>query len=313
MNRNLDDSTGRSVKFRNFDLEMMFVLHTCLLLSPSYNLAIKFKNKKLTKQEQTRLPVDFPQVLKTLEKFDDVSKYYPFLWIEKFGADAIQGVYSSPSVRVVSTIAANKKLSLKNDGKDWIQFLNRLDESIEGPADRLLLVIPTAMSRSELMSQMLQISKDYEFSSKSTKERIRHPDVKLRINSAHLVKLKNLFMEKLRNPTIEHWRLGVVTEFSKKLCEGIDVNGGRHASSDLEAINRDLLGKVVGRALKKFQRIMENSARGVYPSDKPITATDFDLAIMLKNLEKHERYIDKVSSKQSYEFVKMLLAEAENE
>ena len=41
--------SGRNAKVREHDLSLLIFLHTCLLLSPTYNLAVKATKGKLTK------------------------------------------------------------------------------------------------------------------------------------------------------------------------------------------------------------------------------------------------------------------------
>jgi hypothetical protein len=80
-----------------------------LRLSPTYELARKYRTGKLTAKEKKLLPSDFDQVLKTYDEYGDVSTVKFADWWVSTGIGLYGSEYIKPQVRRIANIEKNEE------------------------------------------------------------------------------------------------------------------------------------------------------------------------------------------------------------
>ena len=99
-----------------------------------------------------------------------------------------------------------------------------------------------------------------------------------RINTNALKKGLNLLKNKARYPELDQWRVGLISGVSPTHTKLLSASSQRKVLSIDEKESRDTLGKLTSRALRKYESIAENAARGRFPSEFPKTKIKFDYA-----------------------------------
>jgi hypothetical protein len=97
-----------------------------------------------------------------------------------------------------------------------------------------------------------------------------------RINLNALKKGLTLLKNKAKHPELEQWRIGLMSDVSPTHSKLLSSNAKRKVSSIDEKESRDTLGKLTSRALRKYESIAENAARGRFPSEFPKSKIKFD-------------------------------------
>ena len=105
-----------------------------------------------------------------------------------------------------------------------------------------------------------------------------------RINLSALRKGLNLLKNRARYPDLEQWRIGLISNVSSTHSKLLSANATRSVSSIDEKESRDTLGKLTSRALRKYEAICENAARGRFPSEFPKSKIKFNYLEIAKRL-----------------------------
>lgn len=231
-----------------------------LKLSPSYALAKKYRQGKLTSQEKKRLPKDFANVLKVYDDFGDVHQqlFKPW-WIER-GLSLMGTPTKQPTPQIITTLSANSK---KND----LDILNKYvsnDWKEIGQPNALVLAIPLNIKRSRLIKEITQILSD----SISNKPIQPHAKYQLLQKKTHLnslkVGIKVLWLRALR-PEADLWRIGAEAGVSKTYSKEVDPKSTKKTTITSQA--RQMLTIMTSRALLNSTIVAENAARGIFPSN----------------------------------------------
>jgi len=132
-------------------------------------------------------------------------------------------------------------------------------------------------------SVMKKIERTLDFYSLlGRKNNIRKQNKRVNINA--LKKGLNLLKNKAKYPELEQWRVGLISDVSPTHTKLLSASSQRKVSSIDEKESRDTLGKLTSRALRKYESIAENAARGRFPSEFPKTKIKFDYAEIGKRL-----------------------------
>lgn len=105
-----------------------------------------------------------------------------------------------------------------------------------------------------------------------------------RINTNALKKGLNLLKNKAKYPELDQWRVGLISDVSPTHTKLLSASSQRKVSSIDEKESRDTLGKLTSRALRKYESIAENAARGRFPDEIPKSKIKFDYAEIGKRL-----------------------------
>lgn len=267
------------------------LLFEFLRLSPSYELARVHRTTGLSKEQMKSLPADFKQVLATYDRLGDVRTALFRGWWLKHGLRAFGNPYSKPIVHKVASLASNRDVTLGDVSDELNQFLIDTRPE-EGLTESLLVSIPLGGRRSDVLKQInklleLHPPSKVSLSPKSTKQ------LKLVCKRFHAKAILNgvrLLWIKAAKPKWENWRLGTYTNLSPSYALELDYNGPKKTASEVEQVDRMIMGKITSRALKRFEHIAENAARGRFPCAEPVECSPFDYAALANRIKQNLRW-----------------------
>ena len=271
--------------------ELMFEY---LRLSPSYELARKQVTVGLSEEEQASLPSDFNQVLATYDLLGDVQHILFRQWWIKRGIKVFGNPYSRPKVHELAELPSDVDIGLVALKDNLSNYLNETRRD-EGLAASLLLSIPLGRRKGEVLKQVSDLLDKYEPHSSETAQQ---PHLKLmgqRLRAKVLFNGLRLLWFKAAKPEWSHWRLGAKARLSETYSKELDASTERKDYTEDSKVDRILLGKITYRALRKYNRIAENAARGKFPCEDAVEDVAIDYQqlaqrIKAKNAwEKNER------------------------
>lgn len=254
-----------------------------LRISPSYELARKANMEGLTAEEKVQLPADFSQVLATYKLVGDIRHTLFRQWWLKRGLKIFGNPYTKPKVHRVANLKAGEISSAQALSDELNDFLNGARKD-EGLTDSLLISIPTGLKRNEVIKQVKLILNSNE----SRTESPIQPKLKLvskRLRAKVLLKGMYLLWIKAAKPKWEHWRLGAATEFSPTYSAMLKATDPKKGVRADEQYDRILMTKITVRAIRKFELIAENAARGKFPSQEPVEMSNFNYPMLAKRIQ----------------------------
>jgi hypothetical protein len=255
-----------------------------LRLSPSYELARKHEEEELTKTEIVALPNDFDEVLKTFRLLGSVRKVLFRDWWLARGLKVFGNPYTKPKVHEVAHLAGGKDISFINLKSELTDFLTNVRPE-EGLASSVLISVPTGLKRAEMKKQLTKLLMDYaNVEDQPDKKPVLSLQGK-RLRAKVLFNGLRLMWFKAAKPKWEDWRLGAKAEVSKSYARELDVNAPRRTKDSVEAYDREMMTKVTYRALRKFESIAENAARGKFPLEGSVSQSPFDYLEIQKRVK----------------------------
>ncbi len=255
-----------------------------LRLSPSYELARKFRNEGLSNEEKEKLPDDFDEVIKTYDLFGDVQRILFRQWWIRVGIKIFGNPFSKPKVHKVCDLNGGLDINADQMTQSLDHYLQDIRRDQGLPA-AVLVSIPLGLKKAELKRQIEKIIQH----SSADKKVIKKPQLQLegqRLRPDVLFNGLRLLWFKAAKPHWEDWRLGVFAEVSKPYAKVLDINAPRRTSTILEADDRNTMARTTNRALKKYQFIAENAARKRFPVDEEIEIADFDYPKLAKRIQR---------------------------
>ena len=260
-----------------------------LVLSPSYELARKARANKLTKEESKNLPSDFDQVLATYDLLGDVNCILFRQWWLKRGLQVFGNPYSKPKIHEIALIENGEptqvvKISqkLKSDYGDARQA--------EGLSAALILSIPLGLKRSEILKKFRNLLDEHKSKDvgESEQPKIKLMGKRLHINA--MVKGIRLLWFKAAKPDWDNWRLGSKARLSSSYSGVLNPSAARSTHDAIEKDDRIIMGKITHRALKRFELIAENAARGKFPCDAPVKCAAFNYEALARRLQMNSKW-----------------------
>ena len=267
-----------------------------LRLSPSYELARKYRTKGLSQRESASIPADFDQVLKTYDLLGDVSTEFFRYWWLKRGLQVFGNPYKKPRVHAIGLLNAGKSVELIEIASPISDFLNN-ERNEEGLTASVLLSVPLTLKRSELVKQ---ISILIAANSSVATETDKKPKIKLvskRLRANVLFKGLRLLWLKAAKPDWELWRLGAKAELSDSYSTVLDPNAPKKSKTLIEKDDRIIMSKITSRYLAKYEAIAENAARGLFPTDRSVLSVGYDYPLIAKRLQARSVLIREKKSK----------------
>lgn len=262
-----------------------------LRLSPSYELARLHRTTGLSSEQKKALPADFSQVLKIYDRLGDVQTTLFRSWWLNRGLKAFGNPYSKPVVHEISALHAGKNITIEDVNQDLNLFLTDTRRE-EGLTESLLISVPIGGRRSDVLRQVNKLLEQHAntnvFKSKSSVEIIKLMGQRFHVKA--VFNGMRLLWFKAAKPNWENWRLGAITKLSPSYSPVLDYKAPRRTFSSIELDDRIIMGKITSRALKRFEFMAENAARGNFPCDKPIECSPFNYSELEKRISKKNRW-----------------------
>lgn len=261
--------------------ELMFEF---LRLSPSYELARKANTKGLTKEEEALLPKDFDRVLETYALLGDVQKILFRQWWIQRGLKVFGSPYSSLKVHKVAELEFCQALEATDLREDVDIYLNGVRQE-EGLKATVLVAIPVGLRKAEYRKQLDKIMSELSISDDGSMNKSKIKLQGQRLRAKVLFNGIKLLWFRAAKPKWQEWRLGAKSGISETYSKVLDVDNPRKVYGTLESYDREMMTKITHRALKKFEAIAENAARGKFPSQDLVDKVAFDYTSLAKRIK----------------------------
>ena len=260
-----------------------------LVLSPSYELARKARADKLTKEELENLPSDFDQVLATYDLLGNVNCILFRQWWLKRGLHVFGNPYNKPKIHEIALIENGEPTEVEKISQK-LKSSYREARQAEGLSAALILSIPLGLKRSEILKNFRNLLDEHKSKDVGAAEQ---PKIKLmgkRLHINAMVKGIRLLWFKAAKPDWESWRLGSKARLSSSYSGVLNPSAARRTHDAIEKDDRIIMGKITHRALKRFQLIAENAARGKFPCTDPIESVDFKFEALARRLQMNSKW-----------------------
>lgn len=247
-----------------------------LRVSHSYALARKASKGELTSVDKKNLPNDFEKVQKTYDLLGDVQNTLFRYWWHKNGFENFGVPFEYPTVDLISVFDGSEPniKEIQNNIESYMS--NKAVKTGNSPS--ILISVPIdgdLRLRLKSVSELLLQHKEFR---SNVKKKVK-PKFQLqgkRLNIKALINGYGLLLAKSAFPNMENWRLGVISKLSPSYSSVLDIKSPRETKDAIEAQDRVLMGKITHRALKKYEYIAENAARGKFPCETETVKVEFN-------------------------------------
>lgn len=223
-----------------------------LSLSPSYQKVRLYHHGKL---ELSDLPDDYERLIEVYKDVGDLSVTSSEDWWLKIGMRLFGLKAPVPVIKQLGVLDENQT----NLNISWDKH------------NSVMLSVPLALTRTEVIKQMRQILSEYEFAS---------------ITNEHIATKYTLYKSRLRKDTLGDgldalifynkneplWVIGYALMLVRSqlfdISEFTELNAYKYSDQ------KRVLAIATSRLVKRALCIAENAARGIFPSDKPIKNQD---------------------------------------
>lgn len=234
-----------------------------LAVSPSYELARRFRSHELNADEVATLPPDFGRVLSVFDNLGDVQRISFWDWWTTRGAQHFSVPDKPKSTVNLGMLRANAP-SKGQIGQAFVDY-TRGPWVEQGLHDTLIIGLPIGLSMSQIMSE---VRKAVETAQEAQEPRAKsEPTYKVagrRIHDTTLVRYLYVLYYRSVLLDADDWRIGAHTKISSMHSSYVDPVS--EPVADGNAGRRKTLGILTNRVLKHAWLIAENAARGVFPS-----------------------------------------------
>jgi hypothetical protein len=270
-------------------LDAAVMFFTMLRISPSYELARKMNLGPLGRQDLAKLPPDFGQVLKTYETFGDVQQVLFAEWWRYRGVQALTAP-SEPAVRFLGLIGAGE-----TDPSPYQQSLEHhftSERTADGLPISILLSMPLGLGRAKLVAQLEQVIDILESQATAVEPtewgRVLGVPTPAALNydgwmqglgpkrnATQAKALSSLILRSLRSD-LPDWKVQcLVTPSTTRAEDALRAERnkweGLSVTADRRLLQNDLL-----RDLRNSRKLVENAARGRYPSSDSVPEAKFE-------------------------------------
>jgi hypothetical protein len=235
-------------------------------LSPSYELARRYRdsNGLLSVEDQARLPKDFENVLAVYDDFGDVNHSFFRLWWLERGLNLMGSLGKPPQVKALAKI--------QKDHADIKTVTHSIKQHLQGEwldqnqPSSLVLSVPLNQTRETILKQVKQLL-DQHIEPKHVPKPAKYKLEAKHIQVQNVVDAMQVLWIRAAKPDWELWKVGVESKVSEKLSGKFNVKTTKRTDNNFDDLRN--LESVTSRKYKIARNIVENAARGVFPSQLP--------------------------------------------
>lgn len=257
-----------------------------LAVSPSYELARRYRAGTLTKVELAALPADFDRVLAVYDDLGDVQRVSFLDWWSERGLAVFGYEGAKPRVQRVDTLrsARHRRAAERLQGfieGDWTE---------QGQPNAVLVSIPIGLSKAQITRQLGKLLSRYGHEQRVLPKRhSKYPLLGTRQRKDTL--FRYLFVIWVRSAMPGHalWRVGARARVSDTYSRELDA-AARIARGE-QVYDRSVLAVLTSRAWSRGLALAENAARGRFPSyDQPEHSVNPDIHALWEMIASRRRW-----------------------
>jgi hypothetical protein len=261
------------------ELELYWLVFVLLRISPSYELARKAAKGLLTTEDRNHLPKDFRKVTETYKLVGDVQRVRFQTWWAARGLRLFGAPGDAPAVQLLGLAHASEE----PDGPGIHEALKEYastQRAKDGNPAVAFVAIPLGTPPRVVKSSLLAMIDYYaDEAAKPVFEFIRKPNVDALRGGV------DLLLTRAAHPDVEYWRVRLIAE-PHRVTAQLNPDADRRTSGGLvEKDARRNLAQATYRDLKKWERVVENAARGRFLTDEEVEEAEFDYAAIGARLQ----------------------------
>ena len=242
-----------------------------LAVSPSYELARRYRAGKLNGDEHAELPADFDKVLAVYDDLGNVQRIEFRDWWRERGLKHFGFQSERPRVRGLGSLRSSKNAERLHQNLD--RYINDAWVA-QAEQTTLLAAIPVGLSKTQLMRQLEKLLAKYDARErKLTPDPPKYPLLGQRQRKDTLFRYLWVLWVRSAMHKKELWRVGVRARVSDTYSRELAFDAKLKAGE--ATYDRMMLSVITSRAYKRGVLIAENAARGRFPS-----YASFDEAVM---------------------------------
>lgn len=236
-----------------------------LTISPSYELARRYRAGVLSDDERARLPEDFEDVLAVYDDLGDVQRqHFQSWWLER-GIDNFGYQGRKPSVRRIAMLKQTKQSAQEALIKTEAYVKGAWRE--QGRQSTLIMAIPVGLTKAQVTRHIVaQLSKIPSKQRSITTKKPKYQLAGKKLDSKSLFRYLATVLFRARLPKLPLWRIGALANVSSTYSKRLDTKAKIESNTSTE--DRLALKILTSRAFYRGSMIAENAARGVFPSYK---------------------------------------------
>lgn len=236
-----------------------------LAVSPSYELARRYRAGELTEEDQQRLPQDFDTVLAVYDDLGDVQRVSFLDWWSERGLNVFGYEGAKPRVQRIDTLRSNRYRKATERVEDFIAG----DWTEQGQPNAVLVSIPLGLTKTQITRQLGKLLARYEDEQRVLPERrAKYPLVGTRQRKNALFRYLYVIWVRCAMPRQALWRVGARARVSDTYSRELDA--ASRIPRGEQVYDRSVLAVLTSRAWSRGLALAENAARGRFPSyDQP--------------------------------------------
>jgi hypothetical protein len=234
-----------------------------LAVSPSYELARRYRSGQYDALTLGAIPADFDQVLAVYDDLGDVQRILFTDWWRDRGLQYFGFQSERPRVRRLATLTAERP--------DPAPLLRSLDKYVNGKwldeaqQPTLLAAIPLGLTKAQLARQLNAIVAKYDPDLRQLKPAPpKYPLFGKRQRKETLFRYLMVLWVRSAMHDKELWRVGVRAKVSQTYSRELDADAKPKAGE--ATYDRMMLSIMTSRAYQRAVLIAENAARGKFPT-----------------------------------------------
>ena len=234
-------------------------------MSPSYELARRYRAGELSDADQQRLPVDFDAVLAVYDDLGDVQRVSFLDWWSERGLSVFGYEGAKPRVRRIDTLRSDRHRRAAERVQDFIAG----DWTEQGQPNAVLVSIPVGLTKTQITRQLGKLLARYEDEQRVLPERrAKYPLVGTRQRKDTLFRYLFVIWVRCAMPRQALWRVGARARVSDTYSRELDA--ASRIQRGEQVYDRSVLAVLTSRAWSRGLALAENAARGRFPSyDQP--------------------------------------------
>lgn len=265
-----------------------------LKVSPTIALAHKMRATKLglTPEEIESLPEDFEQVLKV---YDDFLLRYVFRdslsfhkWWSLVAEKAFGIRLAKPTVKLITEFRPKNDYAHEATIERFSHFIEKeLETQLKRGFGHLILSIPMTGNKSQLLKQISEIIQSNDHPLPKAQLYATYPLDGQRTNLEAIKDGLRLLWTRAEEPDLKRWQLGTKANISDTYSI-LDPTQKKALTAE-ERKMRKAAGDNASRAFRTALKIMENAARGRFPSHENVEIPYIDWIALNKRLKKQKK------------------------
>jgi hypothetical protein len=235
-----------------------------LAVSPSYELARRYRAGKLTEADTQRLPADFDAVLAVYDDLGDVQRVTFNEWWSDRGLSVFGYEGSRPRVRRVDSLQSKRYRKAANRVQDFIAG----DWTEQGQPNALLVSIPIGLTNTQITRQLSKMLTRYRAEYRVLPpHRAKYPLLGTRQRKDTLFRYLFVVLARAALPGFALWRVGARARVSATYSRELDPWAPMLRGA--QVYDRSVLAVLTSRAWSRGLALAENAARGRFPDYNP--------------------------------------------